>query len=102
MLRFKLYFFLLFPTISFCQTYNEMGVNFIINDSIMIIENMDKKFKTIKIFEKECFQIREIQQTSYYQIEGDVLEKYKFYTKKSVIKIEIVCGGRNKKMILKR
>ncbi|MFC4818097.1 hypothetical protein [Flavobacterium sp. GCM10023249] len=79
-----------------------MGVKFIINDSIMIIENMDKKFKTIKIFEKECLQIGEIQQTSYYQIEGDVVENHKFYTKKGVVKIEIVCCGRNKKIILKR
>ena len=87
---------------SFSQTYRELGVKFTLYDSLITIENLDKKFKEIKITEKDnaSFVITEL--TINYQIEGDVVENHKLYTKNGVVEIKIMSDGLIKKIILRR
>ena len=87
---------------SFSQTYKELGVKFTLKDSLIIIENLDKKFKEIKITEKDTatFVITEL--TINYQIEGDVVENHKLYTKNGFVEIEIISDKIKKQIIFKR
>lgn len=96
------YSFLLFSLISFGQTYNEAGVKFMIKDTIMVFENMDRKYKTIKIVEQESHLIGETQLMSNYTIEGDVVEEHKFYSKNGTIKIEIIVDTLKRTFWIKR
>jgi hypothetical protein len=87
---------------SFSQTYQELGVKFTLKDRLITIENIDKKFKEFKITEKDTatFVITEL--TINYQIEGDVVENHKLFTKNGYVEIEIMSDGLKKKIIIRR
>ena len=87
---------------SFSQTYQELGVKFTLKDSLITIENLDKKFKEIKITEKDSASFVITELTINYQIEGDVVENHKLYTKNGVVVIEIISDKIKKQIIFRR
>lgn len=87
---------------SFSQVYEELGVKFTLKDRLITIENIDKKFKEFKITEKDTATIVITELTINYQIEGDVVENHKLYTKNGFVEIEIMSDGLKKKIIIRR
>lgn len=87
---------------SFSQTYQELGVKFTLKDNLIRIENLDKKFKEFKITEKDSASIVITELIINYQIEGDVIENHKLYTKNGVVEIEIMADGLKKQIIFRR
>lgn len=87
---------------SFSQTYQELGVKFTLKDNLITIENLDRKFKEFKITEKDSASIVITELTINYQIEGDVIENHKLYTKNGVVEIEIISDRIKKKIIIRR
>jgi hypothetical protein len=87
---------------SFSQTYQELGVKFTLKDRLIKIENIDKKFKEFKITEKDSASFVITELTINYQIEGDVVENHKLYTKNGVVVIEMISDKMKKQIIFRR
>lgn len=87
---------------SFSQTYEELGVKFKIKDTLIIFENLDKKIKTIKITETSSTNLGKIELVINYQIEGDVVENHRLYTKNGRIDIEIISDKLKKQITIRR
>lgn len=87
---------------SFSQTYQELGVKFTLKDNLITIENLDKKIKEFKITEKDSASIVITELTINYQIEGDVIENHKLYTKNGVVVIEMISDKIKKQIIFRR
>lgn len=87
---------------SFSQIHEELGVKFILKGNLITIENLDKKFKEIKISEKDTatFVITEL--TINYQIEGSFIKDHILYTKNGFVEIEIMSDKIKKQIIFKR
>lgn len=87
---------------SFSQVHEELGVKFILKGNLITIENLDKKFKEIKITEKNSASFVVTELIINYQIEGDFIENHVLYTKNGVVEIEIMADRLKKKIIIYR
>ena len=87
---------------SFSQVHEELGVKFILKGNLITIENLDKKFKVIKITEKNSASFVVTELIINYQIEGDFIENHVLYTKNGVVEIEIMTDRLKKKIIIYR
>lgn len=92
----------MFSFLSYAQKVVELGVKFSVKDSLIVIENLDRKFKHISITERDKTTIGEIELVLRYDIEGDVVQDHKLYTQNGVVDIEIVCGNQKKKFQISR
>ncbi|CAM3723864.1 hypothetical protein [Flavobacterium saliperosum] len=94
--------FLQFPLLSFCQTYDELGVVIIFKDSVIQIINRDGGYKVIKISERQNNKLVEINLIKTYYFEGDVVHNHKLYTKEGEVVIEIKEGEKMKTIVILR
>ncbi len=95
-------FFFIFSFVSHSQEVVELGVRLSVKDSLVVIENLDRKFKHISITERDRTNMGEIELALKYDIEGDVLQDHKLYTENGVIDVEIVSGNQKKKFQIPR
>jgi hypothetical protein len=97
---------ILFTTLFFqhsiSQVHEELGIKFTLEDSLIIIENVDKKFKEFKISERDSTSFAIIELTINYQIEGFLIKDHILYTKNGIVVIEIISDKLKKKIIFKR
>lgn len=87
---------------SYSQEVVELGVKFSVKDSLVVIENLDKKAKHISIAETDKTDLGEIELALKYDIEGDVIQDHKLYTEKGDVVVEIVSGNQKKKFLIQR
>lgn len=97
-----IYFFCLITSLSFSQEIEKLGVKFIITDSLITFHNVDKKFKSIKIVEKYNNGLVHLEYSVNYEIEGDIIEQQKLYSKNGEISIEIIADKLKIKFIVQR
>lgn len=95
-------FFCFMSFYSFSQDFDKLGVKFAITDSLITFHNVDKKFKTIKIVEKYNNGLVDLEYSINYQLEGDISEQQKLYSKKGEISIEIIADKLKIKFIVQR
>lgn len=97
-----IWFFCFISFYSFSQEFEKLGVKFTITDSLITFRNIDKKFKIIKIVEKDNNGLFQLESSVNYQIEGDVIEHQKIYSKKGEISIEIIADKLKIKFIVQK
>lgn len=95
-------FFSFISFYSFSQDFEKLGVKFTITDSLITFHNIDKKFKTIKIIEKYNNGLVNLEYSINYQIEGDIIEQQKLYSKNGEICIEIITDKLKIKFIVQK
>lgn len=95
-------FFCFVSFCSFSQEIEKLGVKFIVTDSLITFHNVDKKFKTIKIVEKYNNGLVYLEYSINYQIEGNIIEQQKLYSKIGEISIEIIADKLKMKFIVQR
>lgn len=97
------FFFLFISSFSvYSQDVVVLGVKFSLKDSLVVIENLDKKFKSITVTEKELNKLNEPELVMKCEFEGDVVQNYKFVTQKGVVVVEIVSGNKKRKFQIQR
>lgn len=84
------------------QVYEELGVKLSLKDSIVLIENLDQKFKYLKFVEREFGTLGEIELIRNYDFEGDVVHCHKLYTKNGDVFVDIVFERQKRKIVFKR
>lgn len=82
---------------SFGQEVIELGVRFSLNDSILNIKLLDRKYKQIKVEERQSNSMVDIELIRNYYFEGDVVHDHKLYTKDGIILIEVISENKKKK-----
>ena len=87
---------------SFSQEFEKLGVKFIFTDSLISFINIDKKHKTIKIIERDYTGLVHFEYSANYQIEGDVIQDQKRYSKNGEIHIEIIADKLKKELIIQK
>lgn len=97
-----IYFFFFISFYCFSQEFEKLGVKFIINDSIITFHNVDKKSKTIKIVEKNLNGLVHFEYSANYEIEGDIIQEQKIFSKHSEINIEITSNKLKRKFIIRK
>ncbi len=95
-----IYFFSFISSLSFSQEIEKLGVKFIFSDSLITFINIDKKLKVIKIIESDYTAIVDFKYSANYEIEGDVIQEQKIYTKNGEINIEIIADKIKIKFII--
>lgn len=83
--------------VSSAQEVVELGVKFILKDSLLTIKLLDRKYKQIKVEERQSNSIVDIDLIRNYYFEGDIEHNHKLYTKDGIILIEIISGNKKKK-----
>lgn len=97
------FFFLFIGSFSaYSQEVVELGVRFSVSDSLVVIENLDMKFKSITLTEKELNKFNKPELVMKCEFEGDVVQNYKFVTQKGVVVVEIISGNKKKKFIFQK
>ncbi len=87
---------------AYSQEVVELGVKFTVKDSLVIIENLDRKFKHISIIERDKTEMGGIELALNYDIEGDVVQDHKLYTKNGDVVVEIISDIQKKKFVISR
>lgn len=95
-------FFFMIPILSFGQEVVELGVEFSLKDSVLIIKLLDQKYKQIKVVEKQFGALGEIELVRNYDFEGDVVHDHQLFTKNGNIMIEVISGIKKKEFQLLR
>lgn len=95
-------FFFMYSFVSFGQEVIELGVKFSLKDSVLNIKLLDRKYKQIKVEERQSSSIVDIELIRNYYFEGDVVYDHELYTKDGIILIEIISGNKKKKFKLIR
>lgn len=87
---------------SYSQEIRQLGVKFTVRDSLIVVENLDKKYKSIVITERDSGVLGEIELVSKYHIEGDVVQDHKLYTDDGEIFVDITSDKQKKKFKILR
>lgn len=95
-------FFCFISFYSFSQEFEKLGVKFTITDTLITFQNIDKKSKTIKIVEKNSNELVHLEYSANYEIEGDIIQEQKLYSKKGEIIIEIIADKLKIKFIVQK
>ncbi len=97
-----IYFYFFISFYSFSQDFEKLGVNFIITDTLITFHNVDKKFKTIKIVEKNLNGLFHLEYSANYEIEGDITQEQKIFSKQSEINVEITANKLKRKFVFRK